>query len=240
VKPPLSSRRNTSRDRHLAFGNRPGVAMQLGDAGLNSRISIDTANEVEAGRGKTITDLHCSEAAFWRDPKKALSLLNAVPDEPETFIVLESTANGSNWFKARCDRAARGEGAFKLVFIGWTEDPDCTKNFPSAEQREAFIATIGKGPYGADEPRLIERFGCTPEQLYWRRTRSSTSAKASSSCSSRSTRARRRRRSSGRASTSSRSSSSAVRWTARRRSSRCRRSAVGLAGPQQGLLLPPG
>jgi hypothetical protein len=170
VKPALRSRRNTSRDKHLAFGNRPGVALTLGDPGLDSSISIDTANEVEAGRGDTISDLHGSECAFWRDARKALSLLNAVPDEPGTEIYFESTANGANWFKAMCDRAMRGEGSFVLVFIGWTEDPDCARAFPSDEAREAFIASIGTGAYGKDEPRLIEKFGCTPEQLFWRRT----------------------------------------------------------------------
>lgn len=169
VKPPLRSRRNTSRDRHLAFGNRPGVAIQTGDPGLDSSIVIDTANEVEAGRGDTVSDLHGSEAAFWRDSKKALSLLNSVPDVPGTEIYLESTANGANWFKGMCDRALRGEGSFVLVFIGWTEDPDCTRPFPTEEAREAFIASIGTGPWGAEEPRLIETFGCTPEQLNWRR-----------------------------------------------------------------------
>jgi hypothetical protein len=191
--------------------------------GLNSQLSIDTAKR---GRRRPRQDDHRPALLRGRvlaDPSKALSLLNAVADEPDTYIIIESTANGANFFKARWDRAVRGEGDFQPVFIGWTEDPDCTKAFPSAEQREAFIATIGKGPWGKDEPRLIEKFGCTPEQLYWRRTRSSTSARASSSCSSRSTRARRRRRSSGRASTSSRSSSSEVRSTARRRSRRCRR-----------------
>jgi hypothetical protein len=169
VRPPLASRRNSSRDKHLRFGTRAGAAHATGDMGLNSQLAIDSAGEVDAGRGKTITDLQCTEVAFWKDPKKALSLISAVADEPDTYIVMESTANGANFFKARWDRAMRGEGSFLPVFIGWTEDEDCTKNFPSAEQREAFIKTIGSGPWGKDEPRLIEKFGCTPEQLYWRR-----------------------------------------------------------------------
>lgn len=169
VRPPLAGRRNSPRQKYLRFGARAGVAHATGDQGLNSQLTIDTAKQVDAGRGKTITDLHCSEVAFWADPLKAVSLLNAVPDEPDTYVFIESTANGANAFKARCDRALRGEGAYQIVFIGWTEDPDCTKAFGTPEVREAFVKTIGQGPWGKDEPRLIDKFGCTPEQLYWRR-----------------------------------------------------------------------
>jgi hypothetical protein len=170
LKPGLVSRRSSKGgDKFLHFGNRAANARLTGDMGLNSSLAIDTADTVDAGRGKTITDLHCSEVAFWKDPRKALALLNAVPDEPETLIVLESTANSHNFFKARWDRAMRGEGGFAPVFIGWQEDPDCVRPFHSDEAREAFIATIGTGPWGKDEPRLVEKFGCTPEQLHWRR-----------------------------------------------------------------------
>lgn len=170
LRPPLAGRRNSkSGDKYLRWGQRAAMAREVGDLGLNSTLEISSAKEVEGGRGKTITDLHASEVAFWPDPRKALSLLNAVPDEPETLVILESTANGHNFFKARWDRAVRGEGGFVPVFIGWTEDEDCTRAFPSDEAREAFIATIGDGPWGEDEPRLVEKFGATPEQLNWRR-----------------------------------------------------------------------
>jgi hypothetical protein len=169
IRPPLAGRRNSAKEKYLKFGNRAGVAHATGDQGLNSTLTIDTAKQADAGRGKTITDLHCTEVAFWPDPKKALSLMSAVADEPDTYIIIESTANGANFFKARWDRAVRGEGSFIPVFIGWLEDEDCTKEFPTREQREAFINTIGSGPWGKDEPRLVETFGATPEQLYWRR-----------------------------------------------------------------------
>ncbi|WCB94503.1 hypothetical protein DSM104299_03240 [Baekduia alba] len=169
VKPPLAGRRNAAKEKYLKFGNRAGVAHATGDAGLDSHIAIDTAGEVDAGRGKTITDLLCTEVASWKHPEKALSLMSAVADEPDTYIILESTAKGANFFKSRWDRAMRGEGGFAPVFIGWTEDEDCTRAFPSPGAREAFIKTIGSGPWGADEPRLVDVFGCTPEQLWWRR-----------------------------------------------------------------------
>jgi hypothetical protein len=46
------------------------------------------------------------------------------------------------------------------VFIGWTEDPDCWRAFRTPEQREEFVASIGTGPWGAEEPELQEVYGC--------------------------------------------------------------------------------
>ncbi len=168
IKPKLAARNSNRGGKLLHWGTRQLGALLEGDVGVNSTLKIDTADVVDAGRGKTITFLHCSEVAFWRDPRKALALLNAVPDEPETCVVLESTANGHNFFKGRWDRALRGEGHFAPVFIGWLEDPDCRRAFPDAETRATFEDRIGTGSFGEDEPDLIAR-GATSEQLYWRR-----------------------------------------------------------------------
>lgn len=170
LRPDLVSKRNSQNVKFMHFGERSRALRDRGEYGINSTLRIDTAREVNAGRGKTITDLHASEVAFWPDPKKALSLLNAVPDQPETVIVIESTANGHNFFKARWDRAVNGLGGYAAVFIGWTEDENCWRAFRDPDERERFIESIGTGVFGEAEPRLIEKFGCTPEQLHWRRT----------------------------------------------------------------------
>jgi hypothetical protein len=172
MKPSLRGRAaGTSRSgtRALAFGERARLEQMKGNYGLNSSLKIDTAKEVAAGRGKTIAYLHCSEVAWWDNPQKALGLLNAVPARTETVVILESTANGHNFFKKRWDAAVRGEGGFAHVFIGWTEDENCWREFDDPDERARFIETIGTGPWGEDEPRLIEQHHCTPEQLNWRR-----------------------------------------------------------------------
>lgn len=149
----------------------------------NSKFSIDTAEEVEAGRGLTFTDMHLSEVAFWgQNGKKANGLLSAVPDREGTSIFLESTPNGKNWFYQRAKAAADGTSEYELVFVGFHEDPDCARAFRTVEEREEFVASIGKpdacfpgtttplGVIAEDEPWLVEQFGCTPEQLNFRRT----------------------------------------------------------------------
>lgn len=169
LKPPIYRENDTKDSKLMWWGERSGLERNRGNLGINSQLTIDTAGVVEAGRGMTIHDLLCTEVAFWNDPRKALSLLNAVYDRPDTCIILESTANGFNWFKDRWDRAKRGDSAYEPVFIGWTVDENAVRPFDSEEDREKFIATIGTGPWGEDEPRLIEEHGCTPEQLHWRR-----------------------------------------------------------------------
>lgn len=166
LKPALSSFRS---GKSMTFGEPSRLRRAQGHFGLNSKLEIDTAKEVEAGRGFTFTDLHVTEVAFWIGTKKMVALLNAVPDDADTMIVIESTANGGNHFKKRWDRAVAGDGSYIPVFAAWHEDPDYARSFLSAEERGEFIAEIGEGEWGEDEPRLVESFGCTPEQLNWRR-----------------------------------------------------------------------
>lgn len=155
--------------KYMKFGERSRLRRAEGIVGLDSTFEIDTANEKEAGRGYTPTDLLCTEVAFWPDPKKLISLLNAVPDSPDTMVILESTANGLNHWHERWEAAEAGESEYFAHFSGWTDDPANTLPFRDAEHEEEFIAGIGEGPWGEDEPHLISHFGCTPEQLHWRR-----------------------------------------------------------------------
>ena len=170
IKPGLVGRATpTKAGGILHFGTKAGGSI----SGLDSRIQIDTAEEVGGGRGFTYTDLHLSEPAWWPSGGKALSLLPAVPDEPGTSIFFESTANGLNWFHKRYKAAVDGKSEYIPVFIGWHEDPSCVRPFASEEARAAFIETIGdpnESEYAEEEPYLVEEFGCTPEQLHFRRT----------------------------------------------------------------------
>lgn len=161
---------NKARRKELGFGNPSRAAQATGDLGLNSRLVADTANEFEAGRGFTYHSLHGSEPAFWADSKRKLtSLLNAVPDDPGTLVILESTSNGHNHWRQLCMDALEGNNDFTLVFLPWFEEPQYVRPFISQEERGKFIDSIGTGPYGAEEPELVEHHGLTPEQLHWRR-----------------------------------------------------------------------
>lgn len=180
MQPPMGGFNNpTTGQKVLHLGEKVG-GIVLGWP--DSRLEIDTAEEVDVGRGLEFSDLHLSECAYYRDSKKALDLMPTVPDLPGTSVFLESTANGENWFYEYTKNAAAGVGDYVLVFVGWHEDPDCVKAFKAPEERVAFIETIGRpsakhpgtdvelGVIAEDEEMLVEVFECTPEQLNFRRT----------------------------------------------------------------------
>jgi hypothetical protein len=169
IRPSIESRRNALGAKYLKFGTREREARDAGDVGLNSSIEIDTARESDGGRGHTYHSLHLSECAFWDYPQKLTSLLNAVPYEPGTLVVVESTANGLNHFKAVWDAAVDGSSRYAAFFSPWHEEPSYALAFASEAARVEFERSVGKGPWGEDEPRLVEEFGCTLEQLAWRR-----------------------------------------------------------------------
>jgi len=85
-----------------------------------SRYTIGTALKTQFGRSKTITNLHLSEAAFYRDMEKLLAgAMQAVVPNGRTII--ETTANGFNYFKNFWDRSVRGETGFNPVFYKGSE-----------------------------------------------------------------------------------------------------------------------
>lgn len=167
IKPPVS-RQSTGQE--ITFGEPSrAIRRQTGDRGLNSSYKVDTANQYEKGRGKTPHTLHMSEFGFWMNPeKKSKALFNAIPDTPNTMIVIESTANGFNLFRKLWINAVTGKSTYAALFIAWYEDPQYSQPFSHPEERDEFISTIGKHDFGEAEPALIA-LGVTPEQLKWRR-----------------------------------------------------------------------
>src|SRR5690606_2093870 len=67
---------------------------------LNSSYAVGTAGNKSVGRSQTIQLFHGSEVAYWPHAEDhAKGILQAVPNEPGTEIILESTANGiGNYF----------------------------------------------------------------------------------------------------------------------------------------------
>ena len=87
--------------------------------GLRSKITVATAGTTEAGRSATIHNLHASEVAFFPNARTTmLGLLQCVPDEMSTLVVLESTANGvGDWFHDMWQKAVKGENEYIPIFF---------------------------------------------------------------------------------------------------------------------------
>ncbi len=99
----------------------------------NSTYIIGTAENKEVGRSKTITNLHLSECAFYKDLEGIMaSVVQAVV--PNGRVILETTANGFNEFKELWDKTSRGETNYKAHFYGASQFYDL--RFLQEKQKE--------------------------------------------------------------------------------------------------------
>ena len=140
-----------SNAKELVFNNDQGT-------GLDSRIKCMTAGGKGIGRSDTFTALHLSELAFWEGDKKATmtGLLQAVPNTPDSMIIIESTANGYEYFKEMWDRAVAGKSDFYPLFIGWNELKEYSMPYTGFDLTQ-------------EERELKEQYNLTLDQLTWRR-----------------------------------------------------------------------
>lgn len=113
------------------------------------------------GRSMAASAIHASEVAFYDNAATTMAALKQiVPDEPGTFVIQESTAQGiGDYFHNECLRAMNGESDYTFVFFGWFEFPDYRRRVPLG----------GLGELDAEEQALVANFGVDEEQLAWRR-----------------------------------------------------------------------
>lgn len=168
-----------SNEKALVFENPTNDDVEKGEnPGLRSKISVATAGTSDTGRSGNITNLHVSELAFFPNAQNTLTaLLQAVPDEPDTFVALESTANGvGGTFYDLWQQAVNGKNEYTPIFLPWFTEPEYTRDFRTDEEREEFVNEVEK-TYKSDSDNdvyteeflLKEQFNLTYEQLNWRK-----------------------------------------------------------------------
>jgi hypothetical protein len=128
---------------------------------LDSGYKVGTAGTKGVGRSSTLQLFHGSEVAFWPHAEAhAAGILQAVPDEEGTEVILESTANGmGNFFHQKWRDAEAGIGDFQAIFVPW---------FWQEEYRR------DPGPDFAletEEQEYMDLYGLTLEQVAWRRNK---------------------------------------------------------------------
>lgn len=154
--------------KQMVFEN-PDEKMRGRLPGKRSRMVIATADKVKIGRGLTLHCFHGSEVAFWKKAKELLlSVMQAIPDLPNTMVFLESTANGfggdGEYFYNLVQDAISGKNDFELIFLPWHLMPEYAMNFGSEGEKKKFAETLD-----AYEKDIQKRFNLTLEQLNWRR-----------------------------------------------------------------------
>lgn len=171
--------RRYSNGKVLSFENPDNdESVRAKNPGLRSKISIATAGSGEVGRSSTIHNLHVSELAFFPDARTTmLGLMQAVPDQPNTFVALESTANGvGDFFHDMWQKAERGENEFTPIFLPWFIQDEYKRLFRSDAEKAQFIEEVNTTSLSQTgdtlhtyEYELKEKHGLTYEQLNWRK-----------------------------------------------------------------------
>ncbi len=115
---------------------------------LDSGYKVGTAGNKSVGRGTTIQYFHGSEVAYWPNAAEhAKGILQAVPDEQDTEIILESTANGvGNYFYQQWQQAEAGLSPFQAIFVPWYWQDEYRKpaaTISTTEEEDALIALHG-------------------------------------------------------------------------------------------------
>lgn len=154
------------------------------ETGLDSSIGVATAGVKDFGSSQTINYLHISELSKWpRENEGDLltSLFQCVPREPDTMVVIESTAKGIGGEFYRGYWASRfqyeiylknGKPAWKVVI---NENADPTNNYSSVfipwfvfseyemEPPANFTRTI-------EEEQMVTKYGITDRKLFFYRS----------------------------------------------------------------------
>ena len=148
---PLKPKTKSSNAYELEFNTKDGK-------GLGSKIKCYTAGGGAIGRSDTTHNLHVSELAWWTGDKKntLMGLTQTVPNETNTMVIIESTANGYEYFKELWDRAVDGESDYFALFVAW---------FELEEYKQEYTGFA----FTEEERRLKELYNLSNEQLAWRR-----------------------------------------------------------------------
>jgi hypothetical protein len=144
---------------------------------LDSGMRVATAGGRGVARGETLTFTHLSEVAFWPVAFAHTNfngLVQAVPEEDDTFIFLESTAQGVTgkfyeMYQGACDPTSITWNGYEVFFSAWVESDEYRSPAPANFQRtpdEDDIAATALQLYG---------IAVDNDQLYWRRKKVGTS-----------------------------------------------------------------
>lgn len=160
--------------RPTQYSNRREITF---DSPHNSVVQVETAGNDTLGRSATYHDVHLSELAFYPNPDNAmLSVSQCVPDDPDTCVCAESTANGVGGYfynlyklarRPECDRSnpamiipdppAEDWNGYLRVFNPWYINPEYSMAAPTD-----FVMS-------RDEVDYARQYDLSRNQMYWRR-----------------------------------------------------------------------
>lgn len=156
--------RKASNAQELIF-DRPSNSKSK-EQGLNSRFKISTAGGTGIGRGDTHHYVHLSELAFYEGDVKNIfiGIMQSVPKTPESIVLIESTANGYNFFFDLWQDAVEGKNEFVPMFFSWLDHYEYRVTITDDERRQI------RESLNSYERMLVDSYNATEEQLAWYRS----------------------------------------------------------------------
>lgn len=151
-----------SNAKELRFENPKNVEDDS-KKGLRSSIRVTTAGQGGAGRSNTFNFMHLSELAFWEEQDgqtvadQMTGLLQTLPQHGFSMLIIESTANGYNYFKNLWDQAVKGDSDFIPLFVPWYE-------------MEEYRLPYNNEELTTEEKKLMIDYELDYEQIMWRRS----------------------------------------------------------------------
>lgn len=135
---------------------RVANANELSFDGLDGGYRVGTAKNIAGGgRSLTINLFHGSEVAFWPHAEQHFGgIMQALPDQPDTEAILESTANGvGGLFYDMWNLAERKQSAFIAIFLPWFVE-DAYRREPDHDYQPSQEEDDYARLYGLDEAQL--------------------------------------------------------------------------------------
>ena len=134
--------------------------------GIESKITITSADDVTLGRSYTYSFVHLSEFAFFEAIQKPetllLGLYQAIPNRPWTFVFIETTANGEGYFKDFWFNVDGCSNLWKKCFISWLADDEYSRDI---DQKDYFKLSDDEDSVYGNE--LTESEHIRHELLHW-------------------------------------------------------------------------
>ncbi|MGM7635490.1 terminase large subunit domain-containing protein [Bacillus sp. Hm123] len=158
----------------LELSNRDEIYMSNG-----SRIMVATAGGEDSISGNTFELIHFSEMAKYPQEAQEELIATAIPalaKNPNSKIIIESTAMGYNYYQELFMKAYRGkESVWKAHFYSWLAEAYSKQFKHSFDEAENWFRLHNKGARMSkkdlehDEKVLHEKYGANFRQLMYRR-----------------------------------------------------------------------
>ena len=163
------------------------------DAPINGWIDLATAKSDNPCRGRTYSFVHATEPGTWDNPEKKVASVNqAVPNQPNTVLSYEGTANGTgNWWHDFWWDAYNGNNDYHAFFFPWffdwefdyylePNDDDVARIMETLDDEEQYLLTAHKLNLGqlkwrrnhirnnffGDLDLFHQEFPATPEEAF--------------------------------------------------------------------------